>query len=161
MRGSVTSSHPSALPDAKLHRSLLSVFPAMCPVVADLYGGGGALNFVPWEFMMRHAQYAAAQGVRGRGGGVFRSLERRSSSFRCGNVEVKDAKDGCVHEEGTHTKHAEKHRRGNRLNPCELDHGPSKLVGPLVRTQQVNSNLLPALRGEVPLCCGLQLLSLF
>mmetsp|Transcript_21613 Transcript_21613/g.52202 ORF Transcript_21613/g.52202 Transcript_21613/m.52202 type:complete len:1326 (+) Transcript_21613:117-4094(+) len=49
---------PNIIPDAKLHKSLWSVFPAMCPVM-ELYG---PLHFIPREFMMLHAPYKAVKG---------------------------------------------------------------------------------------------------
>mmetsp|Transcript_26731 Transcript_26731/g.55214 ORF Transcript_26731/g.55214 Transcript_26731/m.55214 type:complete len:1342 (+) Transcript_26731:142-4167(+) len=49
---------PNLVPDAKLHKSLWSVFPAMCPIL-ELYG---PLHFIPREFMMIHAPYEAVKG---------------------------------------------------------------------------------------------------
>jgi len=49
---------PNVVPDAKLHKTLWSVFPAMCPIM-NLYG---PLHFLPREFMMLHAPYEAVRG---------------------------------------------------------------------------------------------------
>ena len=49
---------PNEIPDAKLHKSLWTVFPVMCPVM-NLFGG---LYFIPREFMMLHAPYEAVRG---------------------------------------------------------------------------------------------------
>lgn len=49
---------PNVVPDAKLHKSLWSVFPAMCPMM-NLFG---PLHFFPREFMMLHAPYEAVRG---------------------------------------------------------------------------------------------------
>mmetsp|Transcript_20449 Transcript_20449/g.44383 ORF Transcript_20449/g.44383 Transcript_20449/m.44383 type:complete len:1312 (+) Transcript_20449:63-3998(+) len=49
---------PNIIPDAKLHKSLWSVFPAMCPIM-ELYG---PLYFIPREFMMLYAPYKAVKG---------------------------------------------------------------------------------------------------
>jgi hypothetical protein len=49
---------PKVVPDAKLHKNLWSVFPAMCPIL-ELYG---PLYFIPREFMMLHAPYEAVKG---------------------------------------------------------------------------------------------------
>lgn len=49
---------PNLVPDAKLHKSLWSVFPAMCPIL-ELYG---PLHFIPREFVMIHAPYEAVKG---------------------------------------------------------------------------------------------------
>jgi len=49
---------PNIVPDAKLHKSLWSVFPVMCPVM-ELYG---PLYFIPREFMMSYAPYKAVKG---------------------------------------------------------------------------------------------------
>jgi hypothetical protein len=49
---------PNVIPDAKLHKSLWSVFPAMCPII-NLFG---PLHFIPREFMMLHAPYEAVRG---------------------------------------------------------------------------------------------------
>ena len=46
------------VPDAKLHKSLWMVFPAMCPVL-ELHG---PLYFIPREFIMLHAPYEAVKG---------------------------------------------------------------------------------------------------
>eukprot|EP00804_Cyclotella_cryptica_P021844 CCRYP_000825-RB/>CCRYP_000825-RB protein AED:0.05 eAED:0.05 QI:342/1/1/1/1/1/9/177/1131 len=46
------------IPDAKLHKSLWSVFPAMCPIL-ELYG---PLFFIPREFIMTYAPYEAVKG---------------------------------------------------------------------------------------------------
>lgn len=46
------------VPDAKLHKNLWAVFPAMCPVL-ELYG---PLYFIPREFIMIHAPYEAVKG---------------------------------------------------------------------------------------------------
>ena len=50
---------PNVIPDAKLHKSLWSVFPAMCPIV-EL--GSGLLSFIPREFIMKYASYKAVKG---------------------------------------------------------------------------------------------------
>eukprot|EP00584_Thalassiosira_punctigera_P026636 CAMPEP_0172578504 /NCGR_PEP_ID=MMETSP1067-20121228/138769_1 /TAXON_ID=265564 ORGANISM="Thalassiosira punctigera, Strain Tpunct2005C2" /NCGR_SAMPLE_ID=MMETSP1067 /ASSEMBLY_ACC=CAM_ASM_000444 /LENGTH=1253 /DNA_ID=CAMNT_0013371201 /DNA_START=412 /DNA_END=4173 /DNA_ORIENTATION=- len=49
---------PKIVPDAKLHKSLWSVFPVMCPIM-ELYG---PLYFIPREFMMSYAPYKAVKG---------------------------------------------------------------------------------------------------
>lgn len=49
---------PNVIPDAKLHKNLWSVFPAMCPIM-NLFG---PLHFIPREFMMLHAPYEAVRG---------------------------------------------------------------------------------------------------
>mmetsp|Transcript_22201 Transcript_22201/g.36299 ORF Transcript_22201/g.36299 Transcript_22201/m.36299 type:complete len:1318 (-) Transcript_22201:84-4037(-) len=49
---------PNVVPDAKLHKSLWSVFPVMCPIM-NLFG---PLHFLPREFMMLHAPYEAVRG---------------------------------------------------------------------------------------------------
>lgn len=49
---------PNVVPDAKLHKSLWSVFPAMCPIMSLF----GPLHFLPREFMMLHAPYEAVRG---------------------------------------------------------------------------------------------------
>lgn len=49
---------PNIIPDAKLHKSLWSVFPAMCPIM-ELFG---PLSFIPREFMMSYAPYKAVKG---------------------------------------------------------------------------------------------------
>lgn len=49
---------PNVVPDAKVHKSLWSVFPVMCPVV-ELYG---PVHFMPREFMMKYAPYKAVKG---------------------------------------------------------------------------------------------------
>ena len=49
---------PNVVPDAKLHKSLWTVYPAMCPIM-ELYG---PLPFLPREFMMTHAPYKAVKG---------------------------------------------------------------------------------------------------
>ena len=49
---------PNIVPDAKLHKNLWSIFPAMCPVMALF----GPLYFIPREFMMLYAPYEAVRG---------------------------------------------------------------------------------------------------
>ena len=49
---------PNVVPDAKLHKSLWSVFPVMCPIM-NLFG---PVFFIPREFMMLHAPYEAVRG---------------------------------------------------------------------------------------------------
>lgn len=46
------------VPDAKLHKNLWSVFPAMSPIL-ELFG---PLHFIPREFIMTHAPYDAVKG---------------------------------------------------------------------------------------------------
>jgi len=48
-----------AVPDAKLHKSLWSVFPAMCPIM-EIYGPNCC--FIPREFMMKYGSYKGVKG---------------------------------------------------------------------------------------------------
>lgn len=49
---------PNVIPDAKLHKSIWGVFPAMCPIL-ELFG---PLYFMPREFIMLHAPYERVKG---------------------------------------------------------------------------------------------------
>jgi hypothetical protein len=49
---------PNVIPDAKLHKNLFSIFPALCPII-ELFG---PLHFIPREFLMLHAPYEAVRG---------------------------------------------------------------------------------------------------
>ena len=49
---------PNIVPDAKVHKSLWTVFPTMCPVTALF----GPLPFIPREFMVSYAPYKAVKG---------------------------------------------------------------------------------------------------
>lgn len=46
------------VPDAKLHKNLWSIFPAMSPIL-ELFG---PIYFIPREFIMTHAPYEAVRG---------------------------------------------------------------------------------------------------
>ena len=49
---------PNVVPDPKLHKSLWSVFPAMCPIM-ELFG---PIHFLPREFMMTYTSYKGLKG---------------------------------------------------------------------------------------------------
>lgn len=50
---------PNVVPDVKLHKSLWSVFPAMCPIM-EIYGPN--CYFIPREFMMEYGSYKGVKG---------------------------------------------------------------------------------------------------